>query len=150
MQELFKGTATLHAIPGNCKGGWGYNGDHTNCLGLLPDEVKTNTYSNVQLTLSPIFRPFDEGALHATNVVTLTLAQKAKVLGDGIPALSFAAGANPFVNGQGIINVNMTNFARDWPRSLGTWKHSDISDVAYRFLSEFYDLIVNGLEEVNE
>ena len=150
MQELFKGTATLHAIPGNCEGGWGYNGDHTNWLGLLPDEVMTNTYSNAQLTLSPIFRPFDDGSLHATNVITLTLAQKAKVLGDGIPALSFAAGANPFVNGQGIINVNMTNFARDWPRSLGTWKHSDISDVAYRFLSEFYDLIVNGLEEVNE
>ena len=150
MQELFKGTATLHVIPGNCEGGWGYNDEYTNWLGLLPDSVKTNTYTDAQLKQSPIFRPFDDTSLHGTNIVSLTLAQKAKVLGDGIPALSFAAGANPFISGQGIVNVNMTNCARNWPRSLGMWKHSDIIDVAYRYLSEFYDLIVNGSEEENE
>lgn len=111
MQELFKGTATLHVIPGNCEGGWGYNDEYTNWLGLLPDSVKTNSYTDAQLTQSPIFRPFDDTSLHGTNVVSLTLAQKAKVLGDGIPALSFAAGANPFGPDTGISNLNMTDLA---------------------------------------
>ena len=150
MQELFKGTATLHVTPGNCEGGWGYNDEYTNWLGLLPDSVKTNTYTDVQLTQTPIFRPFDNSTLHATNVVSLTLAQKAKVLGDGIPAVSFATGANPLPEPAGITSVDMTDFAQDWPRGLGIWWHSDISDVAYRHLSGFYDMIVNGTEEVNE
>ena len=119
MQELFKGTATLHVIPGNCEGGWGYNDEYTNWLGLLPDSVKTNSYTDAQLAQSPIFRPFDDTSLHGTNVVSLTLAQKAKVLGDGIPALSFAAGANPFGPDTGISNLNMTDYARDWPRDQG-------------------------------
>ena len=150
MQELFKGTATLHVTPGNCEGGWGYNDEYTNWLGLLPDSVKTNTYTDAQLIQTPIFRTFDYASLHTTNVVSLTLAQKAKVLGDGIPAVSFATGANQLPEPAGIPSVNMTDFAQDWPRGLGIWWHSDISDVAYRHLSGFYDMIVNGTEEVNE
>ena len=148
MQELFKGTAALHVTPGNCEGGWGYNDEYTNWLGLLPDSVKTNSYTDTQLTQAPIFRPFDNTVLHGTNVVSLTLAQKAKVLGDGIPALSFAAGANPFGDTVGIQNVNMTDYAVDWPRERGIWRHSDIGDVAYKFLSPLFDMIVNeSLEE---
>ena len=150
MQELFKGTATLHVTPGNCEGGWGYNDEYTNWLGLLPDSVKTNTYTDAQLMQTPIFRTFDYASLHTTNVVSLTLTQKAKVLGDGIPAVSFASGANQLPEPAGIPSVDMTDFAQDWPRGLGIWWHSDISDVAYRHLSGFYDMIVNGTEEVNE
>ena len=79
-----------------------------------------------------------------TNVVSLTLAQKAKVLGDGIPALSFAAGANPFGPDTGISNLNMTDYARDWPRDQGEWRHSDIVNVAYQHLSGLFDEIVNS------
>ena len=149
-QELFKGTAAMHAVPGNCEGGWGYNGERTNWLGLLPDEVKTNSYTDVQLIESPIFRPFDNASLHATNIVTLTLAEKARVLGDGIPALSFAAGANPISNNIDIVNVNMTGYEQDWPRRQGEWRHSDMVRVAYRFLSRFYRMIVNGTEGETE
>ena len=45
IQELYKGTAALHFIPGNCEGGWGYNSDHTNILANFGDTPSKTRYS---------------------------------------------------------------------------------------------------------
>lgn len=67
------------------------------------------------LRVLPFFQPFEDSALHTTNVMLqMSYALRAQLLADAIPALSFAVGANPVDawNGDGIDNnVNMaTNF----------------------------------------
>lgn len=49
-----------------------------------------------------------------------------------------------------IENLSMMDYERDWLRRQGEWRHSDMVDVAYRFLSRFYRMIVNGTEEETE
>ena len=46
-----------------------------------------------------------------------------------------------------IENVNMMDHERYWPRDQAKWWHSDMVHVAYRYLSRFFDMIVNGTEE---
>ena len=49
-----------------------------------------------------------------------------------------------------IENLSMMDYERDWLRRQGEWRHSDMVDVAYRFLSRFYRMIVNGTEGETE
>lgn len=139
-QELFKGTATLHFIPGNCEGGWGYNSEHTNLAGLLTDFAKTNEFTDAELVASPIFRKFDNALLHQTNLISIVQTELNKVMGDGIPTRSFAAGANPIgsvisedYNYQGGTRPN------GWPRRADEWWHSDIIKIAYFYVYDFFD-----------
>lgn len=143
MQELFKGTATLHFVPGNCEGGWGYNSRRTNALGFLTDDARTNSFTAAEMISVPIFRNFDDDRLHETNLVVVARTDLNKVLGDGIPATSFAAGANPIARGvlenydyQGRLRPN------GWPRDKDEWLHSDIGKVAYFYICDFFDKIV--------
>ena len=141
-QELFKGTAALHAAPGNCEGGWGYNSEHTNTAGLLTNFAKTNDFSDAELIAEPVFRKFDKVLLHQTNLISIAQTEINKVLGDGIPAKSFAAGANPIGNGvAGNINYQGTPRQNGWPRSDGNWQHSDIKKVAYFYLFDFFNTL---------
>ena len=62
------------------------------------------------------------------------------VMGDGIPARSFAAGRNPIgstisedYNYQGSPRPN------GWPRRENEWLHSDITKVAYFYVYDFFD-----------
>ena len=139
MQELFKGTAMLHLIPGNCEGGWGYNGEHTDILGQLTEFAKTNVLTDAELIASPIFRKFDNALLHQTNLISIAQTELNKVLGDGIPATSFAAGSNPIERGV-TENYNYWGNGRPngWPRSENEWLHSDISKVAYFYVYDFF------------
>lgn len=63
------------------------------------------------LRVLPFFLPFEDSALHTTNVMLqMSYALRSQLLADAIPALSFAVGANPVDawNGDGIDNnVNM-------------------------------------------
>jgi len=43
---------------------------------------------------SPIFRRFDNDLLHQTNCTSIAQTELNKVMGDGIPVISVAAGAN--------------------------------------------------------
>jgi len=48
------------------------------------------------LRVLPFFQPFEDSALHTTNVMLqMSYALRAQLLADAIPALSFAVGANP-------------------------------------------------------
>ena len=147
-QELFKGTATLHFIPGNCEGGWGYNSEHTNLAGLLTDFAKTNAFTDAELIASPIFRKFDNTLLHQTNLISIAQTELNKVMGDGIPARSFAAGRNPIsgncVSGNILMSPGDTLL---WPRIVddqSKWYHSDICKLAFFYVHPIFKKIKEG------
>lgn len=151
IQELYKGTATLHFVPGNCEGGWGYNDDHTNLAGFLTDFAKTNDFTDAELVVSPIFRKFDNELLHQTNRITIAQTELNKVLGDGVPALSFAAGRNE--TGGVADNYNYNSYmanVESWPRfnrengvKRLLWHHSDIKNIAYYFVYPLFEQLVS-------
>ena len=144
VQELYKGTAALHFIPGNCEGGWGYNDDHTNLAGFLTDFAKTNDFTEAELVASPIFRRFDNDVLHQTNRITIAQTELNKVLGDGIPALSFAAGRNEisrFGDGGNYNYQGVGIIPNGWPRTNGDWRHSDLKNVAYFYVWKLFEKI---------
>lgn len=139
-QELFKGTAALHLVPGNCEGGWGYNWKHCGILGMLTDFAKTNMFTASELIAEPLFRKFDCDALHSTNVAVITRSELDKVISDGIPATSFAAGANAI--GTNIFedfNYQGLSYPNGWPRKDGDWLHSDVHDIAYFYIHDFFE-----------
>ena len=148
-QELFKGTAALHAAPGNCEGGWGYNSERTDLAGQLTDFAKTNNFSDAELIAEPIFRKFDNGLLHQTNLISIAQTEINKVLGDGIPAKSFAAGANAIGNGVAG-NINYQNsMPTNWPgeRIVGNhkiWYHSDLRKLAFFYVHSVFQKIKSG------
>lgn len=151
IQELYKGTAALHFIPGNCEGGWGCNSEHANLAGLLTEFAKTNDFTDAELVASPIFRKFDNDLLHQTNRITIAQTELNKVLGDGIPALSFAAGANE--TGGVADNYNYNSYMTNeelWPRFSREngvkrllWHHSDIKNMAYYFVYPLFEQLVS-------
>ena len=70
----------------------------------------------------------------------------AKMLGDVIPAESFAAGANEI---RGFLNHNMqTETSNGWPRKdsdqKASWEHSDVKDVSFYFTYKLFEKINNG------
>ena len=149
VQELFKGTSALHLAPGNYEGGWGYNGERTNLAGLLTDFAKTNVFSDTELIMSPIFRKFDNATLHQTNLISIAQTELNKVMGDGIPAVSFAAGANPIQNVlAGSIELSPDGLPY-WPSKRiasqrRQWHHSDICNVAFFYVNFIFNKIVKG------
>ena len=57
------------------------------CYSVLTDD---------DIKMHPVFRPFDENWLFTTNTVTYAMVApvRTRILADGIPAASFAAGTN--------------------------------------------------------
>ena len=153
IQELFKGTAALHLVPGNCEGGWGYNGEHTDLLGQLTEFAKTNVFTDAELIASPVFRKFDNALLHQTNSISIPRTELNKVMGDGIPAKSFAAGRNRIGNGV-LDSVDYTEFMdhnEQWPRcksvegqAILQWLHSDLKKIAHFFVHKLFDRLTSS------
>jgi hypothetical protein len=146
-QELFKGTASLHFVPGNCEGGWGYNDEYTNIAGMLTDFAKTNKFTNLELIVNPLFRKLDNEIFHQTNSIAIAQTELNKVMSDAIPATSFAAGANDM--GRGLKSYNMHDYmVTSWTRKdsdgKSVWYHSDIKDVAYYFTHGLFEKVMNG------
>jgi hypothetical protein len=156
MQELNKGTPLAERMPdawANSEGGWGfnlaaYNRKYINRkTGTMTNAMKKRilTMTDDELKANPVFKPFDESWLHSTNSV-VSIQQintvRARILGDGIPATSFAAGANQLDNRAGIVQRDYHLYAAvDWPRAPQNenvqWRHSDIKKVAFRYLHNF-------------
>lgn len=161
MQELNKGTAYAAAAPESwmhCEGGWGYNRYYaTNSWYVTwPNRRMTDRFRKAiskltddDIKRNPVFRPFDENWLFTTNMVTSAMVApvRARILADGIPATSFAAGAN-FIGNNGVAgNINYgTCRSGTWPRDENRWLHSDIKKVAFCFNHLFFKKLVN--EEV--
>ena len=132
-----------------CEGGWRYNSEHTNLAGLLTDFAKTNDFTDAELIVNPVFRKFDNATLHQTNVITIAQTELNKVMGDGIPATSFAAGANPITDGL-LGNINFQNSVyKHWPdarttNGQHTWWHSDICKLAFFYVHSIFSKIQAG------
>ena len=109
------------------------------------------------LRVLPFFLPFEDSALHTTNVMLqMSYALRAQLLADAIPALSFAVGANPvesWDNDGADINVNMaTRFKNTSALNRFTdadddkkreWRHTFFLKVPYSVVKEFYKNLTN-------
>ena len=160
MQEVIKGTKYVEIAPEalnmNSEGGWGYNPYYSDKWWYVtwPNRRMTARFRNEishlsdeELIRHPPFRPFNEPWLLTTNAISQSAVApiRARILSDGIPALSFAAGANPLPGGSVSGNINYATFmVNGWPRKSGRWLHSDIKDVAFIYNSGFFKRIVQG------
>ena len=102
-------------------------------------------YTREDLISSPLFTSFNDTRMSATNCLEVVdNALLAKMLGDAIPAESFAAGSNKIPSLSK--NYDLQSFAHEeWPRTKGNgkaWYHSDIENVAYYFLAEFFKEVI--------
>ena len=100
------------------------------------------------VTLPP-FLPFVEDWLHSTNAVTSAQVAevRARILADGIPAQTFAAGANELRAETGVVSYNYQSATPNgWPRKNGevaVWEHSGIKNVAYYYVHVLFEKIKN-------
>ena len=78
----------------------------------------------------------------STNALVFSdVALRAKMLGDAIPAESFAAGRNPTDGGSD--NYNMQNeLPNGWPRPNGDWQHSDVKNVSYYYVYKLFERLL--------
>ena len=163
-QELFKGTSIWHALNTvlffnesvSCEGGWGINtyyaADPTYYVPLAGFHGSVSNLTREAVIENPLFTPFraESDAMRSTNLFYVADADyramlRAKFLGDAIPATSFAAGANPILNGTVGGNIDYET-CKDgvWPRRGRVWEHSDIKNVAYRFNWRLFQRIINN------
>jgi len=167
-QELFKGTSTLNALNAvpllnldiACEGGWGINTYYALNptfyvlgYGFMSNSVAELTRDDV--IVHPLFTPFGAEAnnMHSTNLFTIADETyrknlRAKFLGDAIPARSFAAGANPIGNSI-LEDYDYWGQSRPngWPRDLSKWLHSDIRNVAYFYVYNFFNKLTGRLNQ---
>ena len=158
-QELFKGCALWYGVNAatfsgaEIEGGWGINTRYAaNPLAYIPGVGLRAGYfsghTREDQISHPLFTPFDDGRMTSTNVLDFTDAElRAKMLGDAIPAESFAAGRNAL---DGFGNYEYLGNARhgwhdddDEPQ----WHHSDIKNVDYRYVQDFFRHIREATEQ---
>lgn len=92
-----------------------------------------------------------EGYLSSGFLRFLEVSDWSKFLGDAIPALSFAAGANEFNEGVLSGGISLESCMRNiyaWPtermrNGARLWLHSDAKNLAYFFVYGFFDKVVN-------
>ncbi|MBQ3097176.1 MAG: hypothetical protein IJC66_03385, partial [Kiritimatiellae bacterium] len=100
----------------------------------------------------PLFTPFrvEADQLLSTNLFTIADADyraelRAKFLADAIPATSFAAGANRIESFGNARNANYADLISDpWPRNGHQWRHSDLKNIAYRYVHRLFEKIIEG------
>ena len=154
-QELFKGCALWYGVNtatfsgAEIEGGWGISARYAaNPLAYIPlsgfNAFHFRNHTREDLVTSPLFTPFEDGRMASTNALDFADAEmRAKMLGDAIPAESFAAGRNPT---DGVSdNYNMQcELPNGWPEAINidlpngvrqsAWRHSDIKNVAFWYV----------------
>lgn len=157
-QEYRKGSwaMMLHEY----EGGWGINtyyaADPTCYLPIVGFYSAVSNLTREAVIEHPLFTPFraESDAMHSTNLFTIADSDyramlRAKLLGDAIPATSFAAGANALSANAVIGNINYADcMSGVWPIGQGKWRHSDIKNVAYQFNWKIFKLIINNSKDV--
>ena len=157
-QELFKGCALWYGVNtvtfagAEIEGGWGINARYmANPLAYIPfvgfNASYFTNYTREDLIAKPLFTSMNDGLMQSTNVLDFVNEElRAKMLGDAIPAESYAAGANAI---SGFVNYNMqTGTQNGWPKKnseqKAIWEHSDIKNVAFYFTYKLFEKINNG------
>ena len=168
-QELLKGASVWHGInavlPWNwnervsCEGGWGINtyyaADPAYYLPVVGFCASVSNLTRKTVIEHPLFTPFraEAESMHSTNLFYIADADyramlRAKFLGDAIPATSFAAGANRLEVFGNARNMDYSSCMIDpWPQTSNEtkfWYHSDIKNIAYKFVHPLFIKIVKG------
>ena len=152
-QESRKGQWPM-LLPGNNEAGWSFNGAYDTLMFHLSPDNAANLSDDV-IRANSFFGLFDESGLYGTN--GSALARQAVVrkhaLADGIPAETYAAGANA-IDPTGEWedrNENMPEMSQSaWEHLYGTghnqaWKHSDIKERPYQVVRDvFLSIIEKG------
>ena len=156
-QELFKGCAVWYGINSvtfagtRIEGGWGINASYVaNPLAYIPlvgfNDSYFEGYAGDDLIVSPLFTSFNDSRMASTNALNIVdYRLRAKMLGDAIPAESFAAGRNMIGGVSGNYNYQSAT-PNGWPRKSGdvaVWEHSDIKNVAYYYVHVLFEKIKN-------
>lgn len=167
MQEYLKGDSRLHAInliPGShigCEGGWGRNSHYPLWL-TLGSMLGLSDLTREDVIEHPLFTPFrnETERMSSTNLFSVTDAAatselRARFLADAIPAESHAAGANYLgvFNRDGNMSLmELMSNTYAWPENRKRtvdgveqlmWQHSDFKNLAYFFVYQFFNEIVN-------
>lgn len=159
-QELFKGGSVWKVINGlhienvnvACEGGWGINpyfAFRPDCYLPLKGFIGLRFAGYTNSAVRPLFTPFADSSLHRNGFDgRVDDILRARMLGDAIPAESFATGANALYGRTGIVNHNMATYRKNGsPRLLSTrWKHSDIKNTAFYYV---YSVFEEFLKERN-
>ena len=158
-QELFKGCTLWYGVNSiafsgaEIEGGWGINARYmANPLAYIPlsgfNPSYFSEYTREDIITKPLFTGMNDERMSTTNVLDFVDANlRAKMLGDAIPAESFAAGANQ--TGGGVLNYNMQiDTPNGWPRKNDSeepqWHHSDIKNVSFYYTYKFFEKIMKG------
>jgi hypothetical protein len=161
-QELFKGCALWYGVNSitfagaEIEGGWGINARYmANPLAYIPLSgfipSYFSEYTREDLITKPLFTSMNDDRMSSTNELNFVDANlRAKMLGDAIPAESFAAGANE--TGGGVMNYNMqTDTPNGWPEERSEekdgnivryWFHSDIKNVSYYYVYKLFEKFI--------
>ena len=152
-QEMKKGTPN-NPIASDFNGGWGFNTFYnTGSLEMQPAQALLLT--DAELMANSFFTPFADSDLYDPAQGSQAAEDheaQGKILGEAIPSLSFATGANELDIFGELRNEDMMNLKPNgWPSSRGNgdWLHSDIREVAYLYTFEVFDQIV-GLGGLNQ
>lgn len=149
---------------GNNEAGWNMEGTAYEKPYPLTGGLLTRPYSPEEaagipdsaLRHAPFFGAFDNGEI-VTDAGSQFLREHPEVcnriLADGIPAESFAAGANE-INKEFIPNSHemKSKSSTQWPDEREDendgpcWRHSDLKDVAYPFVRHLYLELVKELQ----
>ena len=161
-QELFKGCTLWYGVNSitfsgaEIEGGWGINARYmANPLAYIPlsgfNPSYFSEYTREDIITKPLFTGMNDERMSTTNVLDFVDANlRAKILGDAIPAESFAAGANQ--TGGGVLNYNMQiDTPNGWPEGRSEekdgnivqyWYHSDIKNVSYYYVYKLFEKFI--------
>jgi len=166
-QEMRKGLWPL-LVPGNNEAGWEFNRSHDVTVGYDPNTgapilermppATASLLPDAVLQTNSFFRLFDDETLYGAggSATAAQPAVRAQLLADAIPALTNPMGRNPLPRWYDDRNRNMhemrdvdATFEFIWPQSRihgsdgRDWLHSDIKNVAFRYVHNVFTAICN-------
>jgi len=170
IQEILKGDMPNGAggFGGSDVMGWGFNFSNNGSgyykpskrgnLQWLPEDKQDPSYSandipNEELKTKPFFRNWHNTTLYEPGLTGSNYASQNynEILARGIPAVSYATGANRCTVLGTANNINMPNLPNTgWPmkeqggnRKVNNWLHNDMREVPYSCCIELFKKIVN-------
>jgi len=169
-QEFLKGMNFLDVNFGSIHGGWGFNEVYAPYNNVTETNIpigafEANKIPDDVLRTEPFFDPFEpadsefpdyDGTVLTNPDLDATASAEAgkymtrnKLLGEAIPATSFAAGHNPLtatLRADRNINMNAPSMKLGWPveRSDTNMRHSDLREIPYVYIHRIFKKMVEA------
>lgn len=167
-QECAKGGVYPAILVGvSSQGGWGFNSSQNGGYGtnewlgypygyvwrqLNPGEASVTRVTDDNIRTNSFFKRFDNPSLYTPtgSALATNSAVRAVLLSEAIPSTSRATGRNQIEGYFQGNNVDLMSKKVVWPaerpldgNGQGRWLHGDFRDVAFPYLHEFYEDMVN-------